>query len=153
MGEKETIPTVVPPEIPGGQGQPTAEPTPFAPSIFAEARDRAGDEYGKAPVELKLEPGDVSGLIEFPFDVASLVTKYPDFVLTQEESDRLSKLFCKPLEKILAKYDDAVLALAATTLVSVMAEKYIAFRIHNQSSTRDAGEGKDKLPKGAVPAS
>lgn len=153
MGEKQEAPSVVPPEIPGGQGQPDSTATPFAPSIFAEARDRAGDEYGKAPQELKLDPGDVQGLVEFPFDIASLVTKYPDFVLTQEESDRLSKLFCKPLEKILAKYDDAVLALAATTLISVMAEKYIAYRIHNQSSTRDAGEGKDKLPQGAVPES
>ncbi len=125
----------------------------FGTDIFSQVEQLAKEEgltFTATEEMVKLEPEDVMGLVEFPFDVASILTKWEGYGLDEDESKRLSKLFLKPVSRLLAKQKHADLALAAITAVGIFVEKTFEYRVENHNRPRDEGKGKDQLSETKV---
>lgn len=132
----------------------------FAPSIFDTAKEMSFDsktpntptvEEEEDKLIIDLDTAKI--LVEIPFDIASQICKLNDICLTEKQSDKLGKLWKGPLKRILAKYEDSDIIVAAAATLSIAGEKYLEYKLElsRRNSTGDAGEGKDKLHKEQTP--
>lgn len=106
----------------------------FAPSLFEQIEYLSPDgglgedkkEDKKTATEY--EAADVKGFVEFPFDVSAMLTKYKGFELTEEESERLSKLFLKPFMRTFGNVENMDWLMFGMAMASITTEKILFFR-------------------------
>lgn len=111
----------------------------ISPSLAEQFREMVGETAGSDLLatdkkaeepEQVFEAEDLQGVVECPFDIAALVSKFPNFQLDDKESKRLAKMFCKPLNRLAANVKNADLILACSTLATVMMEKWFMYKIY-----------------------
>jgi len=117
-----------------------SDDTPFLPSIF-EQFDSENVEtkpvISESPEEqILLEPEDIEVLIELPFDAAAQITKWPGWQLSTKETKALTRLWIRPFKEWLKDVDNMPLYLAAITSITIIGEKYIGYKIEQQSRAR-----------------
>lgn len=122
----------------------------FAPSIFDTARELGHETVPvveQKGIEIDEETSKI--LVAVPFDIASYLTKLNDIKLTEEETVKLGKLWRKPLERLLSKYENSDVAIAAIATLGIAGEKYLEYQLNEsrRNSSRDAGKGQDQLRK------
>lgn len=125
----------------------------FAPSIFDIAKEQFSEQkLGLAtaqdkPPDLDIDQETAEILVTVPFDIASYITKLNDVKLTDSEAVKLGKLWRKPLIRLLSKYENSDIAVAAIATLGIAGEKYLEYQLEQsrRNSTRDAGKGKDQL--------
>jgi len=98
-----------------------------------------------AEVPLVLEYDDIRGLLEAPFDFMAWKTKFPGWKLREEQTQRLCKLWLKPLTRLCGKVKNIDVILAAITTFEVILEKGGDYAIEYNNRTRNAGAGEDEL--------
>jgi hypothetical protein len=126
----------------------TQQPEIISSSLFGQSADLMAegkiDSYSN-PDAYKLEPDDLQGIVEMPFDTAAFILKYERLGLTPDESRRLCKVWCKPLQKLLGKYPKADLIIAVTVTVAIISEKSLEYYVEYNSRTGDARKRKNEL--------
>src|ERR1041385_4619335 len=111
----------------------TPKSTVFAPSLFEQidALSPTFDSEEKKEEKKEIpeyDADDVRGFVEFPYDISAMLTKYKGFELTQEESDRLSKLFLKPFIRTFGKIENLDWLMFGMAMASITTEKILFFR-------------------------
>src|SRR6185437_9801354 len=115
----------------------------FAPSLF-EQIDKLGlggsseSEIEKKEETPEYDKEDVKGFVEFPYDIAAMLTRYKGFELTKEESDRLSKLFVKPFARTFGKVENMDWLMFGMAMVSISTEKILFFKEAVELKKREA---------------
>lgn len=125
----------------------------FAPSIYDVATTQFKEnKLGSTPPADQKEDLDIDEetaqiVISVPFDITSYLTKINDVKLTDTEAVKLAKLWRKPLIRLLSKYENSDIALAAIATLGIAGEKYLEYQLEQsrRNSTRDAGQGKNQL--------
>lgn len=129
----------------------------FTPSVFAQADAIIKDEglqlktkeeqAQEQVVDLDVETLEIC--IAIPFDIAALATKIDELELDDEEKKKIAKVWLKPLQRLLGKYPNSDVALAAVTTLGIGLEKYLIYvATVSRNKARDAGERKDQQPQG-----
>lgn len=117
----------------------TITSTPLSSPSLWEQIETLGNENGLIPnkqeekpktLETVYEKEDLKGLVEFPFDISSLLTKHKGFELTEEESDRLTKLFLKPFQRTFGNTENMDWLLFGMAMVSITTEKILMYKAH-----------------------
>lgn len=127
----------------------------FAPSIFDTAKEMAFASKEIPPAEVQEEKLvidlDTSKiLVEIPFDIVSQLLKSNDICLKPSQTEKLGKLWRAPLQRILSKYEDSDIIIAAAATLSIAGEKYLEYK-SNQSrrdSTGNEGKRENELREG-----
>lgn len=123
----------------------------FAPSIFDTAKEMAFDSKMPTPEaeeeKLVIDLDTSKILVEIPFDIASQICKMNDICLTPTQTEKLGKLWRAPLQRILSKYEDSDIIIAAAATLSIAGEKYLEYKLElsRRNSARDERQGKDEL--------
>lgn len=110
--------------------------TVFAPSLFDQidklspSFDLVKEGEKKKDDTPEYEPEDLKGFVEFPFDISSMLTKYQGFELTEDESNRLTKLFVKPFARTFGKIENMDWLLFGMAMVSISTEKILFYKAH-----------------------
>ena len=129
----------------------------FAPSIFdtvqsmaAESKINLGVPKETPSTDLKIDLDTAKILVEIPFDIASQIFKVNDIQLRPEQTEKLAQLWRAPMERLLAKYEDSDLYIAAAATVAIAGEKYLDYKLEQsrRNSTGNAGQGKNQLREG-----
>lgn len=128
----------------------------FAPSVFSQAEDIIKSEGlsldkkegapNDEPIELDLETLEIC--VAIPFDIAGLVTKIDKLELSDMEKHKIAKVWLKPLTRLLSKYPNSDVVLAATTTLGIGLEKYLVYLAEStdaRNRARDAGKRQDEL--------
>jgi len=121
----------------------------FTPSVFAQADAIIKDEglqlktkeqqQQESAIDLDIETLEIC--IAIPFDIAALATKIDDLELSNDEKKKIAKVWLKPLQRLLSKYPNSDVALAAITTLGIGLEKYLIYvATIPRNKTRDAGE-------------
>lgn len=84
-----------------------------------------------------LEREDIQALVEFPFDLSALITRYDGFELDAIEAERLSKLFLKPMQRLLGKTKNVDLVIALASLGAVISEKAVEFNLYKRQQRKE----------------
>lgn len=106
----------------------------FAPSLFEQIEylnpngSLVEDKKDEKKVVPEYDAEDVKGFVEFPFDISAMLTKYKDFELTEEESNRLSKLFLKPFMRTFGNVENMDWLMFGMAMASITTEKILFFR-------------------------
>lgn len=133
----------------------TVEDT-FAPSIFDTVNEMAKDsklsivsKEDNTSTELKIDLDTAKILVEIPFDIASQIFKMNDICLTEKQTEKLGQLWRRPMERLLSKYEDSDLYIAAAATVAIAGEKYLEYKLEQsrRNSTGDARQREDELHK------
>lgn len=132
----------------------------LAPSIFdlaksnvESSKDAGTGLFGpEKKIEIDQETAEI--LVQVPFDITAYLTKSNDVKLVESEYTKLGTLWRKPLERLLSKYEDSDIVIAAIATLGIAGEKYFEYVANNPkrstdngNSSGDAGEGKNKLHK------
>lgn len=125
----------------------------FAPSIYDVAKTEFTEHKlgaTQAPetiTELDIDQETAEILITVPFDIGSYLTKVNDVKLTESEATKLGKLWRKPLIRLLSKYENSDVAIAAIATLGIAGEKYLEYQLEQsrRNSARNEGKGKDQL--------
>lgn len=125
----------------------------FAPSIFDTARELVSDnktsllttEPEQPKLEIDLDTSKI--LVEIPFDIASQILKSNDICLTEKQTEKLGKLWRAPLQRILSKYEDSDIIVAAAATIAIAGEKYLDYKLElsHRNSTGDERKRENKL--------
>jgi hypothetical protein len=118
----------------------------FAPSVFAQA-DAIIKEEGLVLIDkkeqaeqqqnqLELDVETLEICVGMPFDIAALATKIDDLELDENEKKKIAKVWLKPLQRLLGKYPNSDVALAAITTLGIGLEKYLIY-VAKSANTRD----------------
>lgn len=139
----------------------------FAPSVFEQAaaihreKIKSGEGFSTAnsglfPIEpstpaVEIDEGTSQILVQVPFDIASYLVKSNAIKLDENETIKLGKLWRGPLQRLLGKYEDSDIAIAAIAMLGIAGEKYFEYQLqldHNRNNSGNAREGKDELREG-----
>ncbi len=130
----------------------------FSSSIFrtVEQMDSAGvspdkmatfetpkEKPEEAPIILEYD--DIRGLLEAPFDFMAWRTKFPGWKLREEQTQRLCKLWLKPMTRLCAKVKNVDVILAAISTFEVVLEKQGDYAIEHNNRTRNERQGENEL--------
>lgn len=127
----------------------------FSPSIFDQAKELIGSDSlpsltPKETPTIEIDEETSKILVQVPFDIGSYLLKSNEMKLQDYETEKLGKLWRSPLQRLLGKYEDSDIAIAAIATLAIAGEKYFEYTVrqqHIRDSAGDAGEGKDKLHK------
>jgi len=103
-----------------------------------------------AAEEVVLDPEDIEGLLQMPFDFMAFKTKYSGWKLDEEQTKRLARLWLKPIQKLCGKYKHIELLVAVATTGSIILEKQLEYGIEYNNRARNAGQGQDQLSEESV---
>ena len=118
----------------------------LAPSIFDIAqqatKDNATGGTGLFDQEKKIEIDQETSeiLVQVPFDIAAYLTKANDIKLVESEYTKLGRLWRKPLERLLSKYEDSDIIIAAIATLGIAGEKYFEYTVNHPSRSTDNGD-------------
>lgn len=127
----------------------------FAPSIFDTVNAMATESKlnltpSATPKEdLKIDLDTAKILVTIPFDIAAQVLKSNDIYLNDKQVEKLGQLWRAPMERLLSKYEDSDLYIAAAATVAIAGEKYLDYKLEQSRRNRTGNEreGKDELRK------
>lgn len=134
----------------GGPSSETDNPSElFAPSLMSEVGKLV--EQDKLTLEpqptIKLVPEDLQGIVQMPFDITAFVTKYKGFGLSDNEAERLCKIWLKPIQRLYGMNPNLDLWIAVTCTLSIIGEKTIEYTLERDSRARYERQRKDELSK------
>jgi aconitase A len=130
----------------------------FTPSVFAQADAIIKDEgltlktkeEQEKENSLELDVETLEICIAIPFDIAALATKIDELELDDEEKKKIAKVWLKPLQRLLSKYPNSDVALAAITTLGIGLEKYLIYvATVSRNKARDAGKRENEQLEGA----
>lgn len=129
--------------------KPVAEPESnqvFQPSIFEQIEEleketpshKEGELLPKEEKKSEELPTytaeDIAGLVEAPFDFMAWKTKFPQWKLDEKQTERLSKLWLKPIVRLCAKVGaPAEIVIASFTTLAIVLEKQLEFMIEKDN--------------------
>lgn len=125
----------------------------YAPSIFDIAKEQLQERKlvltpeEQKPEQLDIDQETAQILVTVPFDIASYLTKLNDIKLTEGEAEKLGKLWRKPLIRLLSKYENSDVAIAAIATLGIAGEKYLEYQLDQsrRNSARNERQGQNQL--------
>lgn len=125
----------------------------FAPSIYDVATTQFKEQKlgatqpAEQTNELDIDQETAEILVTVPFDIASYLTKLNDVKLTEPEAVKLGKLWRKPLIRLLSKYENSDVAIAAIATIGIAGEKYLEYQLEQsrRNSARHEGKRENEL--------
>lgn len=128
----------------------------FSPSIFEQARLIANnggatattglfDSPTNSNIEIDLDTSKI--LVGVPFDVAAFITKSNEMLLTENETEKLGKLWRGPLQRLLSQYENSDIAIAAIATLGIVGEKYYVYKseLDTRNNSGNERERENKL--------
>lgn len=118
-----------------------------AASSEAPSPQREPEGIQKHEEIIPLTVDDIRGLFEAPFDFLAWKTSFPQWKLSEEQTQRLCRLWLKPLSKIAAKTQNFDVILAAIASFGIVMEKIGDYSIEHHNRTRNEGQRENELSK------